>query len=202
MRTCVRCCGSGWMYCALFCFYRLSLFYSVRRGPYIFARLRFAFYFGFYFGFLSLVVRTAELDGGCMRLSRDHMWVLSPLILIPFLHFSCFLPTLLQTLFFLSLFPSIWLSLSLFALRAFAWRNRSLNRNTYSQSRNAIISFTKDMPTFVIRISLDYFYKIVIRFFMKHIYWMKTFTDIRVKLKHFPLWLINVSGHWSLTKVL
>lgn len=27
----------------------------------------------FYFGFLSLVVRTAELDGGCMRLSRDHM---------------------------------------------------------------------------------------------------------------------------------
>lgn len=23
--------------------------------------------------FLSLVVRTAELDGGCMRLSRDHM---------------------------------------------------------------------------------------------------------------------------------
>lgn len=26
----------------------------------------------FYFGFLSLVVRTAELDGGCMRLSRDH----------------------------------------------------------------------------------------------------------------------------------
>lgn len=34
-----------------------------------FARSRLSFYFGF----LSLVVRTAELDGGCMRLSRDHM---------------------------------------------------------------------------------------------------------------------------------
>lgn len=35
--------------------------------------LVFAFAFRSTLGFCSLVVRTAELDGGCMRLSRDHM---------------------------------------------------------------------------------------------------------------------------------
>ena len=50
----------------------LSL-YSMDAGDVIFARFaRFVLLL-----FLSLVVRTAELDGGCMRLSRDHMWVLS-----------------------------------------------------------------------------------------------------------------------------
>lgn len=46
----------------------LSL-YSMDAGDVIFARFaRFVLLL-----FLSLVVRTAELDGGCMRLSRDHM---------------------------------------------------------------------------------------------------------------------------------
>lgn len=46
----------------------LSL-YSMDAGDVIFARFaRFVLFL-----FLSLVVRTAELDGGCMRLSRDHM---------------------------------------------------------------------------------------------------------------------------------
>jgi len=96
----------------------------------------------FYFGFLSLVVRTAELDGGCMRLSRDHMWVLSPLILIPLRIYLCFLLTLLRSSSF---------SLSLSMSYASARYSRGLG-HTATKSWNATCSLTKDKPMSVTRI--------------------------------------------------
>lgn len=96
IRICVRC-AAGWMCCALFYFLFIITYTPPRSSPLylylylpspnflsiislfvtrwmqmetvIFARFaRFVLLL-----FLSLVVRTAELDGGCMRLSRDHM---------------------------------------------------------------------------------------------------------------------------------
>lgn len=73
--VCVRACDVRLAGCiALFSVSLVSLFFfyseDVRRGS---TNLLVRVCVSFYFGFLSLVVRTAELDGGCMRLSRDHM---------------------------------------------------------------------------------------------------------------------------------
>lgn len=91
--VCVRACDVRLAGCIalFFCFLSslsLFLFGGRTEGAYKFLLVRVCV--SFYFGFLSLVVRTAELDGGCMRLSRDHMWVLSPLILIPLCIYLCF----------------------------------------------------------------------------------------------------------------
>lgn len=134
-------------------FSRLSLFFFFLFGgrtgeAYKFLLVRVCV--SFYFGFLSLVVRTAELDGGCMRLSRDHMWVLSPLILIP--HFAfifAFIVALLQT-------SSFSLSLSLSMSNASARYSRGLG-HTATKSWNVTCLSTKDEPMSVTRIHKFFF---------------------------------------------
>lgn len=74
--VCVRACDVQLAGCIAL-FFSVSLFYSVddvRRGEGGVKICSFAFLrFVLLWVFVSLVVRTAELDGGCMRLSRDHM---------------------------------------------------------------------------------------------------------------------------------
>lgn len=137
MRTCVRC-AAGWMYCALFCFSRLSLFFLLGRrteGEYKFARSRLRFV-------LLWVFVSSGTD--CRVRRRMHAPFPGPYVSTntlalnfnPTLHLSCFLLTLLQS-------SSFSLSLSLFVSKASARYSRG---HTAIKSWNVTCPFTKDKP--------------------------------------------------------
>jgi len=127
MRTCVRC-AAGWMYCALFCFSRLFLFYSKERtaggGAYKFARSRLRFV-------LLWVFVSSGTD--CRVRRRMHAPFPGPyvstltLILIPISYLSLLSPNSIAVFFILSFSftfrvksSSFYLSLSLSVSNAFA----------------------------------------------------------------------------------